>query len=99
MNKEENLTDTILESFWFECDCPMGFGFSLGSDEDKAQDKFFEENCCEKNCDDNYKECWRKYFKILKSVKEEKCQKDDKTPYYANFENGAIYNILMEEIK
>lgn len=24
---------------------------------------------------------------------------DDKTPYYANFENGATYNILMEEVK
>lgn len=78
MNKEESLADTILESFFFEGDCPMGFGFSLDSDEDKAQDKFFEKNCCEKNCDDNYKECWRKYFEILKTIKEEKCQKKEK---------------------
>ena len=78
MNKKENLTDTILESSWFDNDCPMGFGFSLDSDEDKAQDKFFEKNCCEKNCDDNYKECWRKYFEILKNIKEEKCQKKEK---------------------
>ena len=77
MNKKENLTDTILESFFFEEDCPMGFGFSLDSDEDKAQDKFFERNCCEKNCDDNYKECWKKYFEILKSIKEDKCQKKE----------------------
>ena len=42
MNKKENLTDTILESSWFDNDCPMGFSFSLDSDEDKAQDKFFE---------------------------------------------------------
>ena len=56
----------------------MGFGVSLDSDEDKAQDKFFEKNCCEKNCDDNYKECWKKYFETLKNIKEEKCQKKEK---------------------
>lgn len=77
MDEKEDLTDTILESFWFD-DCPMGFGFSLDSDEDKAQDKFFEKNCCEKNCDDNYKECWRKYFEILKDIKVKKCQKKEK---------------------
>lgn len=77
MNKKESLTDTILESSWFDNDCPMGFSFSLDSDEDKAQDKFFEKNCCEKNCDDNYKECWKKYFEILKNIKEDKCQKKE----------------------
>ena len=78
MNKEESLVDTILESSWFDSDCPMDFSFSLDSDEDKAQDKFFEKNYCEKNCDDNYKECWRRYFKILKNIKEGKCQKPKK---------------------
>ncbi len=73
MEGKENLTDTILESSWFDSDCPMGFSFSLDSDEDKAQDEFSE-----KNCDDNYKKCWRKYFEILKNIKEgAKCPKKE----------------------
>ena len=27
---------------------------------------------CEKNCDDNYKKCWLKYFNKLKELKENK---------------------------
>ena len=35
----------------------------------------------------------------LVSLAEKGLDNDDKSPYYATFENGKIYNILMEEIK
>lgn len=35
----------------------------------------------------------------LVNLAEKGLENDDKSPYYATFEDGKIYNILMEEIK
>lgn len=35
----------------------------------------------------------------LVKLAEKGLDNDDKSPYYATFEDGKIYNILMEEIK
>lgn len=35
----------------------------------------------------------------LVNLAEKGLDNDDKSPYYATFEDGKIYNILMEEIK
>ena len=61
--------DTILDFSFFKKECPLNFGFG-DKKEEKAQDVFYEDKWCEKNCDDNYKKCWLKYFDKLKELKE-----------------------------
>lgn len=61
----KTLLDTILNFNFFKEECPLNFGFENKSNEDKAQEVFFEDEWCEKNCDNNYKKCWLKYFEKL----------------------------------
>lgn len=68
--KQENkllkdLIDTILNFSFFKEECPLNFGFENNTNEDKSQSIFYEDQWCENNCDDNYKDCWLKYFKEL----------------------------------
>jgi len=65
-----NIIDTILDFPFFKEECPLNFGFNEKELETKAQDVFYEDEWCEKNCDDTYKKCWLKYFDKLKELKE-----------------------------
>ena len=65
-----NIIDTILDFSFFKEECPLNFGF-YDKKEEKAQDVFYEDDYCEKNCNDIYKKCWLKYFNKLKELKEE----------------------------
>ena len=58
----KDLIDTILNSSFFTEECPLNFGFE-NTNEDKSQSIFYEDQWCENNCNDNYKDCWLKYFK------------------------------------
>ena len=66
--KKENqeLIDTILNFSFFKEECPLNFGFENNTNEDKSQSIFYEDEWCENNCNDNYKDCWLKYFNIAK---------------------------------
>lgn len=65
-NKElKDLIDTILNFSFFKEECPLNFGFENSTNEDKSQSIFYEDEWCENNCNDNYKDCWLKYFKKL----------------------------------
>ena len=69
-NKQlKNLIDIILNFSFFKEECPLNFGFEDNSKEDKAQNIFYNDEYCENNCDDNYKDCWLKYFKELQKAK------------------------------
>ena len=46
----------------------MNFGFENNTNEDKSQSIFYEDEWCENNCNDNYKDCWLKYFKKLQEL-------------------------------
>ena len=65
------LINTMLEFNLFGEECPLNFGYTERCNEEKAQDVFYEDDCCEKTCNDNYKKCWLKYFKRLQELKEE----------------------------
>ena len=67
MNKD--LIDTILAFPFFKEECPLNFSFEENSKEDKAQNIFYNDEYCENNCNDNYKDCWLKYFKELQKAK------------------------------
>ena len=72
-NIEENqqlkdLIDTILNFSFFKEECPLNFGFENNTNEDKSQSIFYEDEWCENNCNDNYKDCWLKYFKKLQEL-------------------------------
>lgn len=72
-NVEENkqlkdLIDTILNFSFFKGECPLNFGFENNTNEDKSQSIFYENEWCENNCNDNYKDCWLKYFKKLQEL-------------------------------
>ena len=70
-NKElKDLIDTILNFSFFKEECPLNFGFENNTNEDKSQSIFYEDEWCENNCDDNYKDCWLKYFKRLKELEQ-----------------------------
>ena len=74
-NVEENkqlkdLIDTILNFSFFKEECPLNFGFENNTNEDKSQSIFYEDQWCENNCDDNYKDCWLKYFKKLQELEQ-----------------------------
>ena len=68
-NKElKDLIDTILNFSFFKEECPLNFGFENNTNEDKSQSIFYEDEWCENNCNDNYKDCWLKYFKKLQEL-------------------------------
>ena len=70
-NKElKDLIDTILNFSFFKEECPLNFGFENNTNEDKSQSIFYEDEWCENNCNDNYKDCWLKYFKELQEVEQ-----------------------------
>ena len=65
----EQLINTILNFSFFKEECPLNFKFEDNSKEDKAQNIFYTDEYCENNCNDNYKDCWLKYFKELQKAK------------------------------
>lgn len=65
----EQLINTILNFPFFKEECPLNFGFEDNSKEDKAQNIFYNDEYCENNCNNNYKDCWLKYFKELQKAK------------------------------
>lgn len=64
-----NIINTILDFIFFKEECPLNYGYTEKCDEEKAQDVFYEDNYCEKNCNDEYKKCWLKYFERLQELK------------------------------
>ena len=69
-NKQlKDLIDTILTFSFFKEECPLNFGFE-NTNEDKSQSIFYEDQWCENNCNDNYKDCWLKYFKKLQELEQ-----------------------------
>ena len=66
----KDLIDTILNFSFFKEECPLNFGFENNTNEDKSQSIFYEDRWCENNCDDNYKDCWLKYFKKLQELEQ-----------------------------
>lgn len=70
-NKQlKDLIDTILNFSLFKEECPLNFGFENNTNEDKSQSIFYEDQWCENNCNDNYKDCWLKYFKKLQELEQ-----------------------------
>lgn len=70
-NKQlKDLIDTILNFSFFKEECPLNFGFENNTNEYKSQSIFYEDQWCENNCDDNYKDCWLKYFKKLQELEQ-----------------------------
>ena len=74
-NVEENkqlkdLIDTILNFSFFKEECPLNLGFENNTNEDKSQSIFYEDEWCENNCNDNYKDCWLKYFEKLQELEQ-----------------------------
>lgn len=68
-NKQlKDLIDTILNFSFFKEECPLNFGFENNTNEDKSQSIFYEDEWCENKCNDNYKDCWLKYFKKLQEI-------------------------------
>lgn len=66
----KDLIDTILNFSFFKEECPLNFGFGNNTNEDKSQSIFYEDQWCENNCNDNYKDCWLKYFKKLQELEQ-----------------------------
>ena len=80
-NKElKDLIDTILNFSFFKEECPLNFGFENSTNEDKSQSIFYEDEWCENNCNDNYKDCWLKYFKKMQELE----QGSDNDDRYSN---------------
>lgn len=70
-NKQlKDLIDTILNFSLFKEECPLNFEFENNTNEDKSQSIFYEDQWCENNCNDNYKDCWLKYFKKLQELEQ-----------------------------
>ena len=65
LDESEKLINTILNFSFFKEECPLNFGFEDNSKEDEAQNIFYNDEYCENNCNDIYKDCWLKYFKEL----------------------------------
>ncbi|MBQ1496634.1 MAG: hypothetical protein IIZ40_04750 [Bacilli bacterium] len=65
-----NIINTMLEFNLFAEECPLNFGYTERCNEEKAQDVFYEDDYCEKTCNDDYKKCWLKYFERLQELKE-----------------------------
>ena len=64
----EQLINTILNFSFFKEECPLNFSFEDNSKEDEAQNIFYNDEYCENNCNDIYKDCWIKYFKELQEL-------------------------------
>ena len=64
-----NIINTMLDFNFFKEECPLNFGYTEKCDEEKAQDVFYEDDYCEKTCNDDYKKCWLKYFERLQELK------------------------------
>lgn len=69
LDENKKLINTILNFSLFKEECPLSFGFEDNSKEDEAQNIFYNDEYCENNCNDNYKNCWLKYFKELQKLK------------------------------
>ena len=69
LDKNKKLINTILNFSFFTEECPLNFSFEDNSKEDEAQNIFYNDEYCENNCNDNYKDCWLKYFKELQKAK------------------------------
>lgn len=70
-NKQlKDLIDTILNFLFFKEECPLNFSFEDKSKEDEAQNIFYNDEYCENNCNDIYKDCWLKYFKKLQEIEQ-----------------------------
>lgn len=70
-NKQlKDLIDTILNFSIFKEECPLNLGFENNTNEYKSQSIFYEGEWCENNCNDNYKDCWLKYFKKLQELEQ-----------------------------
>ena len=69
-NKQlKELIDTILNLPFFKNECPLSICFENCSKEERSQNIFYKDDYCENNCNDNYKDCWLKYFKELQKNK------------------------------
>ena len=70
-NKQlKGLINTILNFSFFNEECPLNFSFEDNSKEDEAQNIFYNDEYCENNCNDSYKDCWLKYFKKLQELEQ-----------------------------
>ena len=69
LDENKKIINTILNFSFFKEECPLNFSFEDNSKEDKAQNIFYNDEYCENNCNDNYKDCWLKYFKELQKAK------------------------------
>ena len=69
LDENNKLINTILNFSFFKEECPLNFSFEDNSKEDEAQNIFYNDEYCENNCNDNYKDCWLKYFKELQKAK------------------------------
>lgn len=69
LDENKKLINTILNFSLFKEECPLNFSFENNSKEDEAQNIFYNDEYCETNCNDNYKNCWLKYFKELQKLK------------------------------
>ena len=70
-NKQlKGLINTILNFSFFKEECPLNFVFEDNSKEDKSQSVLYEDEWCANNCNDNYKDCWLKYFKKLQELEQ-----------------------------
>ena len=70
-NKQlKDLVDTILNFEFFVGECPLSFDFGFNSNAEKAQKNFCNDEYCEKYCDNNYKDCWLKYFEKLQELEQ-----------------------------
>ena len=64
-----NIINTMLEFNLFVEECPLSLGYTEECAEEKAQDVFYEDDYCEKTCNDDRKKCWLKYFERLQELK------------------------------
>ena len=69
LDENKKLINTILNFSFFKEECPLNFSFEDNSKEDEAQNIFYNDEYCENNCNDIYKDCWLKYFKELQKLK------------------------------
>ena len=69
LDENKKLINTILNFDFFKEECPLNFSFEDNSKENEAQNIFYNDEYCENNCNDNYKDCWLKYFKELQKTK------------------------------
>ena len=69
LDENKKLINTILNFSFFNEECPLNFSFEDNSKEDEAQNIFYNDEYCENNCNDIYKDCWIKYFKELQKAK------------------------------